>query len=109
MNVIDSKNWSARINVMPSVEGPTLTVFGTVIVANSAIDVSLEPSRIQDRSLGLNVDLVLQERGHGLTALTDKSVSLSVPGHVNTTHINIIHDGKVLTRIDGVDQLVNYK
>jgi hypothetical protein len=105
VNVIDTKNWYARINKMPSPQGPTFMVSGTVIVANSAIDASLVLSQFQDKSLGLRVELILEDKGIGLTALTEKSVSLSVPGYADTTHVNILHDGKELVRIDKVESV----
>lgn len=96
MSLIDSKNWQARKNKMPSPDGPTFVITGDVTVANSAVEACLQLSRIQDRSLGLNVDLVLVEKGVGLAVLTEKSVSLTVPGYQESTHVKIIHDGKVV-------------
>ena len=96
MSLIDSKNWQARKNKMPSLDGPTLVITGDVTVANSAVEASLRLSRLQDRSFGLNVDLVLVEKGVGLAVLTEKSVSLTVPRYQETTIVQIIHDEKIV-------------
>jgi len=106
MNLINSKNWKAHKNQMPSTEGPTLVVSGNVTVANSAVEASLKVSRRQDRSNALNLDLVLEEKGIGLTALTDKTVSLTLPGYQDTPWIYIIHDKKIVAHITQIDTAV---
>jgi len=103
MNVIDTKNWYARVNQMPSTVGPTFTASGTVIVSSSAVHASLIMPPMQDKSLGLRLELVLEEQGIGLTALTEKSVSFSVPGYAHTTHVQIFYRGQELARIDKVE------
>ena len=106
MNLVDSKNWKAHKNQMPSTDGPTLVVSGDVTVANSAVEASLKVSRRQDRSNALNLDLVLEEKGIGLTALTESSVSLTLPGYQDTPWIYIIHDNKMVAHITQIDTVV---
>ena len=103
MSLIDSKNWHARKNKMPSLEGSTLVITGEVTVANSAVEASLKVSRRQDRSNGLNVDVVLVEKGVGLSVLTEKAVSLTLQGHQDTTLVQIIHDGKVVGSVPQIE------
>ena len=103
MNVIDTKNWYARINKMPGLQEPSFLISGTVIVANSAIEATLIMPAIQDKSLGLRLELVLEDKGIGLTVLTEKAVSLSLPGYSEVTHVQIFHDGKELLRIDNIE------
>lgn len=103
MNVIDTKNWSARINKMPSLEGASLTVTGTVIVGNSATQAVLVLPPVHDKSMGLRLELKLEQTGAGATALTEKSVTYSVAGYDNTTHVTIFSEGKELIRIDDIE------
>jgi hypothetical protein len=103
MNVIDTKNWTARINKMPSLQGPTFTVSGTVIVGNSATEACLAMAPVQDRSMGIRLELTLKEGAAGLTVLTEKPVTLALQGHVDTTHVVISHDGKELVTISDVE------
>lgn len=106
MKLIDSNNWKAHKNQMPSTTGTTLVISGDVTVSNSAVEASLKVSRRQDRSNGLNLDLVLEEKGIGLTALTDKTVSLILPGYQDTPWVYIIHDNKVVAHITQIDTVV---
>ena len=103
MNIIDTKNWSARVNKMPSLEGPSLTVTGTVIVGNSATEAVLMQPTVQDKSLGLRLELKLEQTAVGATALTEKTVSYSIAGYDNTTHVTVFSDGKELVRIDNIE------
>lgn len=103
MNVIDTKNWYARINKMPGTEGPTFIVSGTIIVANSAVEATLVMPALQDKSLGVRLEVVLEDKGVGLTVLTDKAVSLSLPGYAEVTHVQVFHDEKELVRIDNIE------
>lgn len=103
MNIIDTKNWSAHLNKMPSLEGPSLTITGTVIVGNSATEVVLVQAPVQDKSPGLRLELKLGQTAVGATVLTEKTVSYSVAGCDNTTHVVILSDGKELIRIDDIE------
>ncbi|MFS2156207.1 hypothetical protein ACCD10_02495 [Pseudomonas sp. Pseusp122] len=103
MNVVDTKNWYARINKMPSTTGPTFMISGTVIVTNSATEATLMLDPVQDKSFGLRLLLVLEDKGIGLTVLTEKSVALTLPGYANVSHVQIFHDGKELVQIDEVE------
>lgn len=102
---IQTKDWYARINKMPGLSGPTLLVSGTVTVPNSNTEATLVVAAIQDKSLGLRLELQLESKGIGLTVLTEKAVSLSQPSTYDVTHISIFHDGKELTRIENVEIL----
>jgi len=103
MNIIDTKNWSVRINKMPSLQGPSLTVTGTVIVGNSATEAVLVMPPMQDKSMGLRLELKLEQSGAGTTALTEKSVTYSVAGYDDTTHVTIFSEGKELIRVDDIE------
>jgi hypothetical protein len=103
MNIIDTKNWSVRVNKMPSLEGPSLTVTGTIIVGNSATEAVLVLPPVQDKSMGLRLELELEQTGAGATVLTEKFVTYSVAGYDNTTHVTIFSDGKELIRIDDIE------
>lgn len=81
---IDSKGWTARQ------DGNQLYVEGTVTVAHPGIDPVLEPSRLQDRSFNLNLDLKLQEQdGSFIQVLTEKTVTFekTVNNHVPVVHV----------------------
>lgn len=100
---IDTKNWLARINKMPSLEGPKLLVSGTVTVPNSATEVTLVESKLQDKSYAMNLDLVLKNDGIGATVMTEKTVSFSMPTNVDVPSVTIFHNGEKLVRIDSVE------
>lgn len=102
---IQNKDWYARINKMPGLSGPTLLVTGTVTVPNSNTEPNLVVAAIQDKSLGLRLELQLESKGIGLTVLTDKAVAFSQPSTYDVPHISIFHDGKELTRIENVEIL----
>lgn len=104
--LIDSKNWKAHKNQMPSTTGPTLVISGDVTVSNSAVNASLKVSRRQDRSNALNLDLVLEEVGGGWQAHTEKPVSLILPGYQETPWVYIIHDNKIVAHITQIDTVV---
>jgi hypothetical protein len=103
MKVVETKNWSARINKMSSVVDAGLTITGTVIVGNSATEAVLVLPSVQDMSMGLRLELKLEQRGAGATALTEKSVSYTARGFDDATHVTIFSDGKELVRIDHVE------
>jgi len=102
---IQTKDWYARINKMPGLSGPTLLVTGTVTVPNSNTEATLEVAAIQDKSLGLRLELKFESKGIGMTVLTEKPVSFSQPTTYDVPHISIFHDGKELTRIEHVEIL----
>ena len=100
---IENKDWYARINKMPGLSGPTLLVSGTVTVPNSNTQATLVVAAIQDKSLGLRLDLQLQSNGVGLTVLTEQAVSFSQPSTYDVPHVSIFHNGNELTRIENVE------
>lgn len=102
---IQNKDWYARINKMPGLAGPTLLVSGTVTVPNTNTEATLAVTALQDKSLGLRLELQLESKGVGLTVLTDKAVSFSQPCTSDVPHISIYHNGSELTRIETVEIL----
>jgi hypothetical protein len=99
MSIVETKNWQAYKHQAVEAQGATLLISGDVTIAGSAVEVSLVVSRRQDRSNNLNVDLVLEEQGPAVEGLTEKSVSLSLPGHQDVPFVHIIHEKKIVATI----------
>ncbi|MBI6854463.1 hypothetical protein YA0002_16935 [Pseudomonas cichorii] len=100
---IQTKDWYAHINNMPSLEGPKFMVSGVVTVTNSAIEATLVKNPRQDKSLGLRLDIQLEDKGVGLNVLTDKTVAYSQEGGSEITHVTIYHQDKKLAQIDKIE------
>lgn len=100
---IEAKDWKATINKMPGLSGPTLLVSGTVTLPNSATEATLVVAAIQDKSLGLRLDLQLKSNGIGAAVMTEKAISFSQPSTYDVPHITIFHEGVELARIDNVE------
>ncbi|MET0125446.1 MAG: hypothetical protein ABW209_08095 [Pseudomonas caspiana] len=100
---IEHKDWYARINKMPGLSGPTLLVSGTVTVPNSNTQPILVAADIQDKSLGLRLELQFESKGTGLTVMTEKAVAFSQASTYDVPNITIFHDGKELIRINDVE------
>lgn len=101
---IESKSWTAQNDLMPSPEGSTFRVRGTVVVGHPGIVPVLSLSKIQDKSTALNVDLNLEvQDGFFLQVVTEKEVLLELKGnHTNVPWVTIFHDGRILARINDI-------
>ncbi|HKS15073.1 MAG TPA: hypothetical protein VJS90_18740 [Pseudomonas sp.] len=99
--IIESKNWTAQIDRMPSTEGGTFRIHGTVVVAHPGIVPVLSMSKIQDKSLALNIDLNLETQdGSFLQVVTEKEVVFELKvGYDNVPYATVFHDGQILVRI----------
>jgi len=102
--IIETKNWSAQNDLMPSPDGGIFRVRGTVVVAHPGIVPVLTLSKMQDKSFALNVDLRLEEQGGAfIQVVTEKEVLLELKGdHSNVPWVTVIHDGQTLVRIDEI-------
>ncbi|MDV9033070.1 hypothetical protein Q7C30_013270 [Pseudomonas sp. RAC1] len=87
----ESKHWTATQT------DRLLRVEATVTVANPGVTPLLVPSRIQDRSSNMNLDLVLeQEDGIHLAVMTDKPVVFEKDFGYPVRLVVVIHDGKAI-------------
>ncbi|RMQ48059.1 hypothetical protein ALQ04_02711 [Pseudomonas cichorii] len=101
---IQNKDWNAHLNTMPGTEGPKLVVSGVVTVPTSVTEATLVLSPRQDKSLGLRLDLHMEDKGIGLPALTDKTVSYSQPAAgYDVTHVTIYYKEEKLAVIDKIE------
>ena len=101
---IESKNWTAQIDRMPSTEGGTFRIRGTVVVAHPGIVPVLSLSRIQDKSFALNIDLNLEtQEGTFLQVVTEKEVMFEYKGNNgNVPWATVFHDGQVVAKITDI-------
>ncbi|MEG0858572.1 MAG: hypothetical protein RSD81_22005 [Pseudomonas sp.] len=97
------KDWYIQHDLMPG-SGGSFRVIGTFTVANPGIVPVLEKARIQDKSMGLNLELKLvQEDGMFTQVLTEKEVRFEMPGdHRDIPWVNVLHEGKLLSTINKV-------
>ena len=87
----ESKNWTATQT------DTLLRVEATVTVANPGVTPLLVPSRIQDKSSNLNLDLVLEEKdGVQLMVMTDKPVVFEKDFGYPVRLVVVLHDGKAI-------------
>ena len=87
----ESKHWTATQT------DTLLRVEATVTVANPGVTPLLVPSRIQDKSSNLNLDLVLeQEDGIHLAVMTDKPVVFEKDFGYPVRLVVVIHDDKAI-------------
>ncbi|MCV4288961.1 hypothetical protein OH708_13670 [Pseudomonas capsici] len=103
---IQSKNWHAHLDTMPGTEGPKLVVSGVVNVPNSVTGATLVMSPRQDKSLGLRLDLHLEDKGVGFKIMHDVPVSYSqsAPDY-DVTHITIFYKEEKLVVIDKIENV----
>ncbi|WP_422418295.1 hypothetical protein [Pseudomonas sp. GZD-222] len=94
------KDWYMQNDLMPG-SGGTFRVRGTYTVANPGITPILEKARIQDKSMGLNLELKLvQEEGIFTQVQTDKEVCFEMPGnHGDIQWVNVLLDGKLVITV----------
>lgn len=97
---ITFKTHYARDDRMPGIR--TLTVYGVITVGNTAINPVLVKSTKIAAGNTLNLDLVLQGGGIGLTVLNDKEVKYTQPSGADITHVNIFHNDTLVLTIDNV-------
>lgn len=91
---IESKGWSARQ------DGNQLLVEGTVTVAHPGINPVLEPSRRQDRSFSLNLDLKLHvQEGSFIQVLSEKSVTFETTVDNRVPGVNVFHEDKLVSSL----------
>lgn len=98
---IQTNGWYARDNRMPG--AAAFTVSGKVTVGSTATNVSLVPSALQDRSLGLRLDLIVESGGIGLTVMTEKTATFTLPGRSEITHVTVFYNGEELIQINDIE------
>ncbi|MEF9896841.1 MAG: hypothetical protein RR736_06140 [Pseudomonas sp.] len=101
---IQSKDWHAQNDRMPSTEGPRFRVRGTVTVDSPSFTPVLTMAQIQDKSAGINLELKFeQEEGMFLAVVTEKQVAFEMPGVDYTIPwVHVFHEGKLLYTIKDI-------
>lgn len=104
--IIETKDWYAQNDLMPSPQGPCLRITGTVVVANPGIEPVLSMRAIQDKSFVLALELTSRELdGIHLQVVTEKSVRFELPGdHRHVPWVTIFHEGRLLTTIKEIEE-----
>lgn len=98
---IKTKNWTAQIDRMPG--AASFRAFGTVPVAHTGITPKLVMTDIQDKSMDLRLELLLETSNEvSLQVETDKVVEYKALGNSNVSGVSIFYKDKQIHHIDDV-------
>lgn len=98
---IKTKNWTAQIDRMPG--AASFRAFGTVTVAHTGITPKLVMTDIQDKSLDLRLELLLETSNDvSLPVETNKVVEYKALGNSNVSGVSIFYKGEQIHHIDDV-------
>ncbi|SHN30261.1 hypothetical protein SAMN05216593_12630 [Pseudomonas asturiensis] len=98
---LQTRNWTARLVTAPGAE-PLFCVDGIVTVGNTAVEPKLVVSPLQDRSHGLKLELVLEDKYMGLQVINEKHVLYRQAGGAQIPNVTVWYQGEELVHIEQV-------
>lgn len=104
---IQSKDWHAQYDRMPSTEGPCFRVHGTVTVNSPAVTPVLlmaQKLMVMNEPEGIDLELILERKeGTFLTVVTEKQVTFEMrESNRDITCVRVHYEGNLLCTINDI-------